>query len=236
MGSGEIMNMCILRHVTFEDEAHIGAWAQKKGYSIKSTELFKDEPLPDPDGADLLVVMGGPMGVYDEKQYPWLLEEKRFLEKSIARGKKIIGICLGAQLLADVLGAKVYKNRYREIGWFPVRKKPDGKDDPIAGVFPETFTPFHWHGDTFDIPSGATCWAESDACPAQAFSFGDRIIALQFHLESTAGSIALLLENCRSELTPGPYIQDEESIPGSNELIFTANGLMEKVMDRLHRA
>ncbi len=230
------MNMFVLRHVAFENEAGIGAWARNNGYAIRGTDLFKGEPLPEPESADLLVVMGGPMGVYDEKLYPWLSEEKRFLEKSISSGKKIIGICLGAQLLADVLGAKVYTNRYREIGWFPVRKKPAAADVPVVSVFPEIFTPFHWHGDTFDIPSGASCWAESDACPAQAFSFGGKIIALQFHLESTSASIDLLLENCREELIAGPYVQDEKTIRGNTDLVADANGLMEKVMDLLHRA
>ena len=230
------MSIHVLQHVHFEDEAYIGVWAKQKGYEVQRTALYGGDSFPTLDSLDLLVVMGGPMGVYDEAMYPWLVEEKQFLEKAITAGKKIIGICLGAQLLADVLGARVYKNRYPEIGWFPVRKKFSAEVDYITPFFPETFTPFHWHGDTFDIPAGAVGWAESEACPSQAFNYGNNVVALQFHLESTAGSIGLLLQNCRDEVTDGAYVQDATSIAGSPGLIADANLLMEKVMDALHRA
>ena len=230
------MKIHVLQHVPFEDEAHIGAWADKNGCPVTRTAFCNNDSLPAPDDIGLLVVMGGPMGVYDEKECPWLADEKRFIGKALESGKKIIGICLGAQLIAAVMGARVYRNAHREIGWFPVRTRP-GTNDAAAGLpFPAEFTAFHWHGDTFDIPAGAVHWAESEACPAQAFSYGERVHAFQFHLESTARSIGLLLENCRSELSGGPFIQDEKSIAGSPELIAGANGLMEKVLDRLHRA
>lgn len=229
------MNIHVLQHVPFEDEAHIGAWAERNGFPVTRTAFHNNDPLPALDDIGLLVVMGGPMGVYDEKECPWLVDEKHFIGKAVSSGKKIIGICLGAQLVAAVLGARVYRNAHREIGWFPVRATAGSGDGSCASMFPPEFTAFHWHGDTFDIPAGSAHLAASDACPAQAFSHGDRVYGFQFHLETTARSIAGLLENCRGELTEGPFIQDEKSISGSPGLIAGANVLMEKVLDRLHR-
>jgi GMP synthase (glutamine-hydrolysing) len=230
------MKIHVLQHVPFEDEAHIGVWADKNGCPVTRTAFHNNDPLPALDDIGLLVVMGGPMGVYDEKYFPWLADEKRCIAKALESGKKILGICLGAQLIASVMGARVYRNAHREIGWFPVRTLPGAGDGNPASLFPREFMAFHWHGDTFDIPAGSAHLAESDACPAQAFSHGGRLYGFQFHLESTARSIAGLLENCRGELAAGPFIQDEKSIAGSPELIAGANLLMEKVLDRLHRA
>lgn len=230
------MKIHVLQHVPFEDEAHIGVWADAKGFPLTRTAFFRGDTLPPPDKIELLVVMGGPMGVYDENDFPWLADEKRFIGNAVSSGKKVIGICLGAQLIAAALGARVYRNLHREIGWFPVRVLPGAAGDPLVSLFPAEFMAFHWHGDTFDIPAGARHWAESAACPGQSFSLGNRVVALQFHLETTARSIGSLLENCRDELTGGPYMQDETSISGSAALIGGANALMEKVLDHLHRA
>jgi len=230
------MRLHVLQHVHFEDEAHIGAWAARNGFPVTRTAFYRGDPLPELDDIDLLVIMGGPMGVHDERVHPWLAGETRFIGGAISAGKRVIGICLGAQLIAEALGARVYRNRHREIGWFPVRVLPGAEVVPPAPLFPREFIAFHWHGDTFDIPAGALRWAESDACPAQAFSLDGRVFAFQFHLETTARGIDGLLVNCRSELAEGPFIQDERSIMGSPDLVAGANSLMEKVLDHLHRA
>ena len=230
------MKLHVLQHVHFEDEAHIGTWAERNGFPVTRTALYRGDALPALDDIDLLVVMGGPMGVHDERAHPWLAGEKRFIGEAISAGKRVIGICLGAQLIAVVLGARVYRNRHREIGWFPVRVRSGSEHAAAARLFPPVFMAFHWHGDTFDIPAGARHWAESEACAAQGFCLGDRVIAFQFHLESTEWSIGGLLGNCRDELAEGPFIQDEASIAGSPGLIAGANALMEKVLDHLHRA
>ncbi|MCU0846017.1 MAG: type 1 glutamine amidotransferase [Spirochaetes bacterium] len=159
------------------------------------------------------------MGVYDESVYSWLAPEKRFIGEAVAAGKTVLGICLGAQLLAVVLGGAVRRNVHREIGWFPVRLVPAAEGIPAFAGLPRSFTAFHWHGDTFGIPPGAVRTAESDACAAQAFVYNDKVIGLQFHLESTAESVEALVRNCGEELVEGNYIQEAaELIPGPGEL------------------
>jgi GMP synthase-like glutamine amidotransferase len=202
-----------IQHVSFEGPANIQGWADNSGWRISGTHLYRQEKLPNPDELDWLVIMGGPMNIYEEKEYPWLAAEKEFIGKVIEKGKVVIGICLGAQLIADVLGGKVVRNKYKEIGWFPVRLSPDGvRSAPFKG-FAEEFAALHWHGDTFSLPPGAAMLAESEACPAQAFSYnGGRVLALQFHLESSVDSVSALIRNCSDELVDGQYIQSAETI------------------------
>jgi GMP synthase-like glutamine amidotransferase len=159
---------------------------------------------------DWLIVMGGSMNVYEYRNHPWLREEKRFIETAIGQGKHVLGICLGAQLIADVLGAKVYQNQEKEIGWFPITLRPEARSFFADG--PSPLEVFHWHGDTFDLPSGATWLAESEGCKHQAFSYGRNVIALQFHLEMNAMTVRNLLEHCHSDLTPGRFVQPPEEI------------------------
>jgi GMP synthase-like glutamine amidotransferase len=191
--------------------ANIEVWAKNNGHRVSRTLLFKGEEFPLLSDFDLLVIMGGPMGVHDESQYPWLKAEKKFMRQSIATGKMALGICLGAQLLADVLGASVAKNPQKEIGWFPVRLTPEARKAPVFRGIPDELMAFHWHGDTFEIPKGAVRIASSDACANQAFVLG-RIIGLQFHLESSKESIDRLVRNCGNELKPGGYVQSAETI------------------------
>ncbi len=207
------MKIHYLQHVPFETPAKILDWARDRGHTIRATHLYQDDPLPGMDDFDLLVVMGGPMGVHDEDQYPWLRQEKGFIQDACSAEKKIIGICLGAQLLALVLGAEVRRNPVKEIGWHKVVFTPLAWESPLFKGLPGTMTAFHWHGDTFAIPSGAHHIASSDGCVNQAFSLDHRIVGLQFHIESTPDSISSLIENCRDELEEeGEYIQEEKEI------------------------
>ena len=195
--------------------------------------MFSGEPLPCIDDFDWLVIMGGPMGVHDEEQYTWLVDEKKFIEKAITAGKKVLGVCLGAQLIAVASGAKVYKNEYKEIGWFDVCKTPEAGESSVLANLPESFRPFHWHGDTFDLPTGARKLAQSSACSNQAFELNERVIGLQFHLESTSDSISRLIANCGEELTGGQFIQNAEQITAQNNNIKRINQLMEILLDNL---
>ena len=224
------MRIHYLQHVPFEGPANIAAWAEMYGHLMTSTALFKGEPLPSPEAFDALVVMGGPMSVHDEAQYPWLVAEKKLIEQSIKSGKRVLGICLGAQLLADVLGAKVYRNKHKEIGWFPVRHLQEGS---VSAGLPRTFLAFHWHGETFDLPAGAVHLAESDGCANQAFEFGGgKTLALQFHLEVTRDSVAALIRNCAADITPGPYVQSPEQMLGAADAFTALQPLLHQVLDR----
>ncbi len=208
------MRIHYLQHVHFEDPANIFKWADSNDISINGTKLYKNENLPNLDSFDTLVVMGGPMGVYDEDVYPFLKDEKKFIEKAIKNEKKVLGICLGAQLIADVLGSKVYKNEEKEIGWFPVFLTEEAENSMTFKTLPKKFVAFHWHGDTFDIPNGAKHLAYSEACKNQAFEYNNgKVVGLQFHLETTYDSAKNLIQNSEEELKEkGIFIQSKEEM------------------------
>ena len=199
------------------------------------TRLYQDEPLPDAAEIGLLAVMGGPMNVYQHRDHPWLRKEKAFLERAVTAGVPILGVCLGAQLLADVLGARVTQNSQIEIGWFPVRLTPEARDSRLFQAMPAEFTAFHWHGDTFDIPPGARRIAESEACSNQAFEYAGRVVGLQFHLEYTADSIRSMLAHCGSELVNAPFIQDPDRILAGFDRIERTRALLFSLLDSMAR-
>lgn len=206
------MKLHWLGHVPFEDAANIAVWAEERGHTLTSTRLFADEPLPEISEIDALAVMGGPMNVYQYRQFPWLIKEKQFIDQAIHAGLPIIGVCLGAQLIADVLGAKVNKNPHVEIGWFPIQLTTAAQDSSLFRGLPTEFMVFHWHGDTFDIPPGAECLARSKACENQAFVYKKSVVGLQFHLEYSEESIHKMLIYCSHELVDAPFIQNRNKI------------------------
>lgn len=201
------------QHVPFEGPAYIKDWAAEKNHAFATTRLYEKQALPALSELDFLVVMGGSMGVCEESKYPWLVAEKAFIRSCIELGKPVLGICLGAQLMASAMGAPVVPNHWTEIGWFNVHKTETGKNHPMLEGF-HTATPvFHWHGDTFGIPPGAKHLLKSEACVNQAFLIGVNALALQFHLELTPFALRDLLENCGNELlTDAPFIQSATEI------------------------
>ena len=200
---------------------------------VSVTKFFEDPTLPDPDNLDLLVVMGGPMSVNDEQKFPWLAAEKEFIRKAIEKDKAVIGICLGAQLIADAMGAAVYPNKEKEIGWFPITGVQSENAEELF-TFPQELLVFHWHGETFDLPDGAMRLARSEACQNQAFQLGKRVIGLQFHLETTPASARDLVHHCRDELQPSRYVQSEAEILGIDPPCYsTINSCMNKVLKKL---
>jgi GMP synthase-like glutamine amidotransferase len=170
-----------LQHVPNEGLGYIGQWALRHNHTVTVTRLYADDPFPALDDFDFLVILGGPMNIYDEKHHPWLAYEKAFIRIVIESGKPMLALCLGSQLVADALGAKVTRNKHNEIGWFPVT----WTDEACARFpnLPNPLTVFHWHEDTFSIPPNAILLASSEACPHQGYAYGESIIALQFHPE-----------------------------------------------------
>ena len=173
------------------------------------------------------------MGVHDDTKYRWLRDEKRFIESSIKSGKAVVGNCLGAQIIAHVLGAGVKQNGYKEIGWFPIETTTESRSVHSTGFLPDSLTVFHWHGDTFDIPSSSVRIAGSQGCSNQGFIYGDRVVALQFHLEATRDTLAEMVENGRHELAAAKYVQDKRTILGNTIHIRENNGYMIRLLTNL---
>ena len=198
-----------LQHVPFEGLGSIGPWLAAHDARVTATRFHEAAALPPLADFDLLIVMGGPMSANDEAALPWLVAEKRFIGAAIEGGKRVLGICLGAQLIASALGATVRSNGAREIGWHAVA--PIG-EAALAAVVAPGGEIFHWHGETFDLPAGAKQLARSEACVQQAFSFGARVLGLQFHLEMTAAGARALVESCPGDLGRGRWVQTPEEM------------------------
>jgi GMP synthase-like glutamine amidotransferase len=225
------MRIHYFQHVPFEGLGNIENWIKSKKYELSATRFYAADPLPELGEIDWLIIMGGPMGVYDDKKYPWLTAEKSFIEAAIRAGKKVLAICLGAQLVASVLGAKVYPHIHKEIGWFPLSLTAEGVEAEVLKGFPAELSAFHWHGGTFSLPVGAAHLAETTACRNQAFAYGNKVIGLQFHLDVTRESVEQLIENCEAELVRAPYIQMPEQMLRTVDKFEEIQKYMHKLLD-----
>lgn len=212
-----------LMHVPFEGLGCMEQWISKNNHTTSYTRFYEDYHLPNPDEIDWLIVMGGPMGVYDEAVYPWLAEEKAFIKQAIEKGKTVIGICLGSQLIAEVLGAKVYPNKQKEIGWFDLHLTEDGKNLEFLKGFEEKFPVFHWHGDTYDLPAGSIRLFSSEVCLNQAFLYNENVLGLQFHFEATADTLKEMVAHGTSELIENETIQTAEKILAQTGFLASNN-------------
>jgi GMP synthase (glutamine-hydrolysing) len=180
----------VIQHVHFEDLAAFAPALERNGYAIRYHEAARDD-LPDRAlfDCDLLVILGGPIGAYEEDSYPFLCRELAVIERRVASDRPIMGICLGAQLMARALGARVYPAAAKEIGWAPITLTEAGRKGPTRHL--DGGPVLHWHGDTFDLPDGAELLASTSICRNQAFSRGRNALALQFHPEATAENLEL---------------------------------------------
>ncbi len=219
------MHIHYLQHVAFEGPGCIETWVREKGHTLSVTRLYLNEPLPQVSTFDALVVMGGPMSAYDEAIYDWMKAEKVFIREAINNAKKVIGICLGSQLIAEVLGARVYPNKEKEIGWFPLTLTNAGKENTCTDFLPSEFTVFHFHGDTFDLPEGAKLLASSEACVNQAYLYKNNVLGLQFHIEATQSGAEAMLEHCAGELVEAKYIQQADEIKSQMDKYVPENNV-----------
>jgi GMP synthase (glutamine-hydrolysing) len=227
------MRLHCIQHVPFEGPGLIADWARGGGHAMAGTRLYAGEALPDADAFDWLVVMGGPMSVHDGDRYPWLASEKALVRDAIADGKAVLGICLGAQIIAEALGGRVYRAERKEIGWWPVYRVAAATETLAFMCFPIAIHAFHWHGETFDLPDGAVLLASSDACRNQAFTYGERVIGLQFHLEITRHGMDDLIANCADDLTAGPFVQAADEMTRDARRLETAHMTMNTLLDAL---
>lgn len=229
-----------LEHVSFEGPGQIATWAALRGHAVTATHVYR-EPVPalgevfdlnpntmtEPPG--LLVLMGGPMSVNDTAEHAWIEPETQRVREAIDAGAAVLGVCLGAQLIARALGAAVYPMNHREIGWHPV----EAVNNHQAFGLPRRFTPLHWHGETFDLPDGATRLAGNEACANQAFAVGRRVVGLQFHLETTSATAAALVEHCGHEISPGPDQQTPQQIADCDAQAAAVHPILFALLDRI---
>lgn len=224
------MRIHSLQHVPFEDIGSMANDFRARGYTLSSTHWYRGDAAPSVNGFDALIVMGGPMGIYDEVIYPWLADEKALIKEAISAGKIVLGICLGAQLIADVLGGKVTRNAHKEVGWLPIAINPAAAAHPIAQVFTRYPTVFHWHGDTFALPPGAIHLASSEGCANQAYVFQDSVYGFQFHLETTPTSARALIEHCGDDIDGSRYTQPAQIILANDDKFAQINRAMSEVI------
>lgn len=221
------MDAYIFQHVEFEGPGAILPYLESRNFQVRLVKLYAGDAIPSPSSVDFAVLMGGPMSALDEDEYPYLALEKRFCREMFALKKPLLGICLGAQIMANAFGAAIRKNPEKEIGWFPVIFE--------NGLSMEAF---HWHGETFDIPELATPLAYSAACKNQGFRLG-RIVGLQFHLETTRESMNAILENCSDELETalalhGSFVQTKREILEQGKIsIPQANAVLVELLDAI---
>ncbi len=191
----------VLQHHPVENLGAIAAALESSALAWQYVRSDRGQPVPrDMKGAGGLVIMGGPMGVYEQDRYPFLRDEIRLIESALKDGKPILGVCLGSQLLAAALGAKVGRGASKEIGWYPVELRPPARDDRLFGGVPESFTALHWHGDIFDLPSGAVALASSAKTSLQAFRYGRNAYGLLFHIEATDANVGGMVREFGAEI------------------------------------
>jgi GMP synthase (glutamine-hydrolysing) len=191
----------ILQHTSIERGGLYETILEEETWALDVRPLYSESSLPkDVKEYGMLLVLGGPMSANDEPDYPFLKEEIAFIQKAIKVGHPVWGVCLGAQLMAKALGARVYSGPHKEIGWYWLNQTPSGRIDPIFGMLDPYFLVFQWHGETFDLPSEAACLAGNQTYPNQAFRYGNLAYGLQFHMEITKPMLKTWLSNWADEI------------------------------------
>jgi GMP synthase-like glutamine amidotransferase len=225
----------VIKNAPHEGEGYIATWAEQRGHQVVTTPLYDDVPVPSADSFDWLVMMGGPMGVHESDTHPWLAREMKLVEEALAQRTIILGVCLGAQLIAHVLGARVYRNDYIERGWHTISRIPEAGNAHSFQGLPQSFTAFTWHTDAFELPRGAALCASSEACKNHAFEYDGRVVGLQFHLEVDPSSIADVIDRSGYMSANGPYIQTRDDIFRHIDNANALHPLMDTLLDNIEK-
>lgn len=225
------MKIGCLKHVAYDGPAFLPQWAVRHGHRLEDF-MVPEAGVPDPGAFDRFIIIGGPMSVWEEDRHPWLTAERSFVADCIDADRPVLGICLGAQMLAAHFGAAVRAGPHKEIGWFPVERHEQALSTWLGDALPERFESFFWHGDVFGLPDGARPIASSAAHPVQGFVMG-RHLALQFHLEVTPEWASRLAERDAHELQPERFVQTAEALLSRPAQSYSrSNRLMEAVLER----
>lgn len=210
------MNILIITHAKFERPGIIHAWADSNQHSVQILAPYRDETLPAINDIDLLIIMGGPQSPSQLDAYPYLALEIDYIKECLIANKPMLGICLGAQLIAEALGAKTERSPHKEVGAFPIQLTTAAKQDVVFKRFQEEFTVMHWHYDMPGLPDGAQILATSHGCPRQVIRFKMNAYGLQCHFEMTAELIAGMIKHCKQDLAPSTYTQQPEAMLATN--------------------
>jgi len=231
------MKLHLIEHDPKEiSKTNIATWAAKKGYEISKTDFSNLKELPRLSDFDWLMVMGGFQHAWDEKNNPWLIPEKKLISDAVAAGKIILGICLGAQLLAEILGGQVFPNKNREIGWHEVSLTPEGRDSFLFANVPEKFVTFHWHNEHFSLPPNCSCLASSEPTANQAFICNSApLVGLQFHPEYTRDMVKFYSQEFGNDWKPGPFVPGKNVVLARTKLIPDTYWLMEILLNNIDR-
>lgn len=231
------MRLHLLHHDPIDaSRTNITRWAENNGHSIANTYLCNNEALPAMEDFDWLIVMGGSQHAWEDDVYAWLPAEKKFIAQALENNKIILGICFGAQLLAEILGAEVFVNPHKEIGWHEVTLTPEGQRSYLFQNVPEQFTTFHWHVDHFTLPPVCTRLAYSEATENQAYIGLERPIAgIQFHPEYPLESVKYFVQEFGDEMQKGPYVAGKEKILAQTDQIPETYALMAAILDNMDR-
>jgi GMP synthase-like glutamine amidotransferase len=231
------MRLHLLEHDPVDiRRSNITAWAENKGYAVSWTDVFADSKIPSQNDFDWLIVLGGSQHAWEEHLHPWLADEKRFIAETLSADKIILGICFGAQLLAEALGGRVFPNEKEEIGWYRVRLSAEGKQSFLFRNVPETFLTFHWHSDHFSLPPGCTALASSAPTPYQAYTHRDhRVACLQFHPEYTIDMVRFFARESGHKWQKDRYVAGKEAVLSECEQIPDTYWLMELLLDNMER-
>jgi len=225
------MNVILLKHFDFDDPAVFTDWAKSEGHRLtilNPTQQQLDPSLLDDTG--LLIIGGSPTSAYEDDKCPWLAPEKAFVKNAIDREIKVFGICFGAQMLAELLGGRAYPHSLKEIGWHTIQRNEEAH--PALAALPDSFRSLQWHGDTFDLPPGATLLAGSEYCANQAYAWGDYILAVQFHMETSSPCIHTMLDVWESDLKPDiPSIQRSADIVQESERTVESFAMLHGILN-----
>lgn len=220
-------------HVPFEGPGVMADWIKEKGHLLEYTRFYKGDNLPDPKEVDLLIIMGGPMNVFDYHMHSWMQDEIEWVAEFIHSDKPVLGICLGAQIIAAALGEDVYPGPEKEIGWHELQFLPSLGEFRIFKTLPAARKVFHWHGDTFNIPKDATRIASSHLFPNQGFIYERSVIAMQFHLEMTPEAVQGMIDHCGDELVEGMHIQTAREILSETSYFESNQQVLYQFLDYL---
>ncbi|TGD82260.1 type 1 glutamine amidotransferase [Hymenobacter wooponensis] len=228
------MQIHCFQHMPDEGPGHIAAWATARGHTLIITSW--DAPgvvPPDLTHADLLVVLGGAMGVHDEAEFPWLRKEKAAIKATLEAGVPVLGLCLGSQLVAQQLGGTVGRNAQPEVGFWPVQFTAEARQHPLFQHVPEFVPALHWHYDAFTLPPGAQLVAYSPPTSCQGFLWRERVVGLQFHPEADAAWLASIVEAEGHLLKPAAYVQTAEAIQAKAATVDTSPAFLYPLLDAL---